>query len=84
MPVGFSIVPQIVIAHYIEKPLMGILVVLLVFNLTQRRHLEHGERKRFATLGLSGLVLLLYVAALAIKRYPLEDYVLVFGRVNVV
>jgi 8-oxo-dGTP diphosphatase len=72
------------IAHYIEKPLMGILVVLLVFSLTQRRHLEHGERKRFAILGLSGLVLLLYAAALAIKRYPLEDYFLVFPILAVV
>jgi len=65
----------VVIVSYLELPLMGILAALLIFNLTQRRHLEHGEKKRIASLGLSGLALLLYASTFAVDRYSLPDFV---------
>ena len=73
---GAGIFAHVVVVQFIEKPLLGLLTVLLIFNLTQRNHLEHGEGKRFASLGLAGLVLLLFVSALAVVRYRLPDYLL--------
>jgi 8-oxo-dGTP diphosphatase len=55
----------------LQRPFLFLLVAILVFNLTQRRHLEHGERKRFASLGLAGIVLLLYVSTIVTVRFNL-------------
>ena len=65
------------IAQAVEKPFLVILMVLLVFNLIQRRHLDHGERKRFASLGFAGLALLCYAATIAIIRFSLPDVLLI-------
>lgn len=54
-------------------PLYGVLVAVLVFNLTQRNHLEHGEAKRFASLGIAGLILLLAVELFLIRWYELPE-----------
>ena len=65
------------IAQAVQKPLLAILIVLLIFNLTQRRHLEHGESKRFASLAFAALALLHYVATIVIIRFSLPDILLV-------
>ncbi len=65
------------IAQTLQKPFFAVLVVLLVFNLTQRRHLSHGEKKRFASLAFAGLALLHYAAAIVIARFSLPDLLLV-------
>jgi 8-oxo-dGTP diphosphatase len=56
------------ISIFIHTPLLALLVASLVFNLTQRLHLEHGETKRFASLGISGLILLMFAGNLLIRR----------------
>jgi len=61
------------IAQVLQTVSLVILMALLVFNLTQRRHLEHGEQKRFASLGFSGIALLWYAAALVIIRFSLIE-----------
>lgn len=61
------------ITQVLQTGSLVVLMVLLVFNLTQRRHLEHGERKRFASLGLAGIALLWYAAALVIIRFTLPE-----------
>ena len=48
-----------------------IVVAMLTLNLSQRRHLEHGERKRFATLYLSILVLVVFASSHLILLYGL-------------
>lgn len=61
------------IADAIKTPILIILVVLLIFNLTQRRHLKHGEKKRIASLGLAGVLLFIYASLVTIERFSLSD-----------
>lgn len=53
----------------IQKVTVVVLLALLVFNLTQRRHLHHGEGKRFASLYLAGFVLFFYGATIVFRRF---------------
>lgn len=48
-----------------------VLVGLLILNLSQRRFLSVGEKKRIATLVLSGIVLFFMVGLFALKRNAL-------------
>ena len=64
------------ISVFIHQPLLALLVASLVFNLTQRWHLEHGETKRFASLGISGLILLMFAGNLLIRRIDGGDALL--------
>ena len=59
-----------------QKIFLVLLLVLLVFNLTQRRHLAHGERKRIASLVFAGLVLLHYAVTILILHFSLPAYLL--------
>ncbi|MFO7849378.1 MAG: 8-oxo-dGTP diphosphatase [Spirochaetia bacterium] len=52
------------------------LLLLLVFNLTQRTHLHHGEAKRFATLYGAIPLLILYGAVSAVRGALLPQWVL--------
>jgi 8-oxo-dGTP diphosphatase len=65
------------LAEIIQKPLLVVLIGILMFNLIQRRHLDHGEKKRYATLGMAGILLVIYVATITAIRYALPDYVLI-------
>jgi len=60
----------------IQKILAALILVVLIFNLTQRPHLKHGEKKRIATLAQAGLLLLLYAAAISIERFTLNSALL--------
>jgi 8-oxo-dGTP diphosphatase len=53
----------------IEAPVLYLLITVMLFNLTQRSHGEHGEGKRFASLYAAGLLLALHLALLMIGRY---------------
>jgi len=52
----------------VQKVVVGLLLVVLVFNLTQRKHLSHGERKRYASLYAAGLLLLFWAITLVFAR----------------
>ena len=65
------------VAHIIQKPVLAFLMAILIFNLTQRRHLNHGEKKRFASLGFACLVLIFYVGILITLRFDLPDMLLI-------
>ncbi len=55
----------------LEAPVLYLLIAVMIFNLSQRSHIDHGEGKRFATLYLAGLLLLLHLGLLMIGRiYP--------------
>src|SRR6056297_957593 len=64
---------------YIRLPLMLIMIGAMIFNLTQRSHVEHGEGKRFASLYTAAVLLLLYVQLVLIQRYysaPLANWLI--------
>src|SRR6056297_1376186 len=55
----------------LEAPVLYLLIAVMIFNLSQRSHIDHGEGKRFATLYVAGLLLLLHLGLLMIGRlYP--------------
>ncbi len=60
----------------VQKVVVGLLLVVLVFNLTQRTHLSHGERKRYATLYAAGLLLLFWAITLVFARASLPPLLL--------
>jgi len=60
------------IIDYIRIPLLLLMVGVMVFNLTQRSHIEHGEQKRFASLFAAAVLLLLYVQLLLLQKYYSE------------
>lgn len=65
------------IIDYIRIPLLFLMVGVMVFNLTQRSHIEHGEKKRFATLFAAAVLLLLYVQLLLLQKHyspPLANW----------
>ncbi len=57
------------LVQWIAEYTPWLLVAILTLNLSQRRHLHHGEGKRFATLYLSALVLAVFAAAHVIILY---------------
>ncbi len=61
-----------------------LVVALLTLNLGQRRHLEHGERKRLATLYLSLLALGIFSAAQLILLYDWPSALLLLAVAGVV
>ena len=64
------------IAAIVQKPLLALLAVTLIFNMTQRRHLDHGEAKRFASLGIAGILLLLLIGTVVVTRLGRSDWFL--------
>lgn len=65
----------------VSMALTGILpwvvVAVLALNMSQRRFMDVGVAKRFATLQLGGLVTALWAAALVLERFALPDLFLV-------
>ncbi len=57
----------------LRYPVLVLIVLVLGFNLTQRNHLEHGERKRLATLGFAILILAYLVQMTVIRRFALPE-----------
>jgi len=55
----------------LKIPLLFLVLAVLGFNLSQRSHLAHGERKRFASLWAAGLLLIPYSFVLIAERYNL-------------
>ena len=56
------------VANYLETPVLVLLIAVMMFNLSQRSHMGHGERKRFATLYIAGILLFLDVELLLIRN----------------
>lgn len=63
------------IPPFVNTGLSILLVGVLVFNLSQRSHIHHGEAKRFATLHIAVLILFLYAAEIAVRRWALSPLV---------
>ena len=54
-----------------------LLIAILLFNQLQKRYLETGEKKRFASLYIALLVLAVFIAAALVLRFNLTDLFLV-------
>ena len=52
----------------VQKVSVVVVLLLLVFNMAQRGHLHHGERKRFASLYLAGFALAFYAMTFVFQR----------------
>lgn len=62
------------VLEVIQTVLIWLLMAVLVFNLSQRKHRAYGERKRVATLFIAGGVMVLYGAAITINRFALPHW----------
>lgn len=62
------------ISVILEKALLVLLTAVLVFNMIQRRHLSHGEGKRFATLGFAGILLIITSGLFVINKLELPQF----------
>ncbi len=57
--------------------LLAALLAVLLFNMSQRSHLQHGEAKRFASLHFAIIILFLYGADIAIRRWALPAWAMI-------
>jgi 8-oxo-dGTP diphosphatase len=67
------------IALKLTQPLYYLMMAVLIANLTQRKHVKHGNRKRLATLWMAGILLFLQVELVLIQHFELSDVFLIPG-----
>jgi len=65
------------IALKLTQPLYYLMMAVLIANLTQRKHIKHGNRKRLATLWVAGILLFLQVELVLIQHFELSDVFLI-------
>jgi 8-oxo-dGTP diphosphatase len=65
------------IALKLTQPLYYLMMAVLVANLTQRKHIKHGNRKRLATLWMAGILLFLQIELVLIQHFSLSDVFLI-------
>ncbi|MCK5673773.1 MAG: 8-oxo-dGTP diphosphatase [Spirochaetales bacterium] len=65
------------IALKLSQPLYYLMMAVLIANLTQRKHVKHGNRKRLATLWIAGILLFLQVELVLIQHFELSDVFLI-------
>ena len=65
------------IALKLSGPLYYLMMAVLIANLTQRKHIKHGNRKRLATLWVAGILLFLQVELVMIQHFELSDMFLI-------
>ncbi len=65
------------IALKLSQPLYYLMMAVLIANLTQRKHVKHGNHKRLATLWVAGILLFLQVELVLIQHFQLSDMFLI-------
>ncbi len=50
-----------------------LMMAVLIANITQRKHIKHGEKKRLATLWIAGILLFFQIELVLIQHYKLSD-----------
>jgi 8-oxo-dGTP diphosphatase len=65
------------IAIKLSQPLYYLMMAVLIANLTQRKHVKHGNKKRLATLWMAGILLFLQVELVLIQHFQLSDVFLI-------
>jgi 8-oxo-dGTP diphosphatase len=56
---------------YLQKGFAAFLILVLLFNMSQRKHLEKGERKRYASLLFAVVIFTGFVGVITIRRFAL-------------
>lgn len=74
-------VEHTLISSLLQKVLLVPMVALWAFHLYQRRFKEAGTRKRIATLSLTMILIVTWVAAWVFSRYGIGDIWLLFVAV---
>ncbi len=59
----------------IQKPLAALLILVLLFTMSQKRYMRRGTRKREASLFVAAAVLVLYAVTFFILRFNLPQLV---------
>lgn len=54
-----------------------LMMAVLIANITQRKHVKHGEKKRLATLWTAGILLFFQIELVLIQHYKLSDYFII-------
>ncbi len=65
------------IAEKLSQPLYYLMMAVLIANLTQRKHVKHGNKKRMATLWVAGILLFLQVELVLIQHFKVSDLFLI-------
>jgi len=65
------------IVEKLSQPLYYLMMAVLIANLTQRKHVKHGNRKRLATLWVAGILLFLQVELVMIQHFKMSDMFLI-------
>ena len=62
------------IIEKISSYIYYLMMAVLILNITQRKHIKHGEKKRLATLWAAGVLLFLQIELVIIQHYTLNEY----------
>ncbi len=61
------------IGQKISSFIYYLMMAVLIANITQRKHIKHGEKKRLATLWTAGLLLFFQIELVIIQHYKLSE-----------
>lgn len=61
------------VTTFVSENILYLLLAVLVLNMLQRRYQQHAQRKRFATLYIAILILVLMVGTVLIVYFELPD-----------
>lgn len=65
------------IAEKISPLVNYLMMAVLILNITQRKHIKHGGKKRLATLWVAGIILFFQIELVLILHYKLPDYFII-------
>ncbi len=65
------------IGQKISSYVYYLMMAVLIANITQRKHVKHGEKKRMATLWTAGILLFFQIELVLIQHYKLSDYFII-------
>ena len=67
----------LMVAQFLNKTLYFPVVLILIVNLLQRRHMKEGLAKRYATLYIGLILLLLWGFTFLMIRFGIPDWLLI-------
>lgn len=62
---------------YLQTAVIVLLIGILSFNMTYKNKIHIGEQKRFASLFLSGIILVFLIAVIIINRFNYSPFYLI-------
>ena len=65
------------IGQKISSFIYYLMMAVLIANITQRKHVKHGEKKRLATLWIAGVLLFFQIELVLIQHYKLSETLII-------